>query len=79
MCETWYDCDPYLVCTDWKMWICSNEEVVEQAHISHGLLTVSSYQTARGRAEHSRTCLASIASCLLLVDAEMEVTAALTE
>jgi hypothetical protein len=61
------------------MWICSDEEVVEQAHISHGLLTVSSYQTARGRAEHSRTCLASIASCLLLVDAEMEVTAALTE
>jgi hypothetical protein len=79
MCETWYDCDPYLVCTDWKMWICSDEEVVEQAHISHGLLTVSSCQTAPVLEEHSQTCLASIASCLLLVDAEMQVVVGLTE
>lgn len=37
MCEAWYDVDPDLVSTHGQVWICGNEEVVEQPHVGHGL------------------------------------------
>jgi hypothetical protein len=37
VCKTWYDGNPDLICTDGQMRICSDEEVVEQAHVGHGL------------------------------------------
>jgi hypothetical protein len=42
MCETWYHSDPDLVGTNWQMWICSDKEVVKQAHVCHGLWLLES-------------------------------------
>lgn len=38
MRKAWYDCDPYLVCTNWKMRVCGDEEVMEKSHIRHSLV-----------------------------------------
>ena len=37
VCETRYHSDPDLVSADRQVWICSDEEVVKQAHVCHGL------------------------------------------
>jgi hypothetical protein len=33
MGETWYDRNPNLICPDWQVWVCSNQEMMEQAHV----------------------------------------------
>jgi hypothetical protein len=37
MCKTWYNSNPDPIRTHGQVWICCDHEMVEQAHVGHGL------------------------------------------
>lgn len=73
--ETGYDSDPDLVCSYREMGICSDEEMVEEAHVCHGLIrsVLIHVIVATG---YSQTCQAWTASFPPPVGVEKAATAA---
>jgi hypothetical protein len=70
MCKTWYNGNPNPICTYGQVWICCDQEMVEQAHVGHRLQQSDIASVDVVPQDYLRTCLAWIADCPFHEDVE---------